>query len=168
MAADDIGKVVEQPGPDDLAREKDLAARLTARCPDAKMSLTGISTRRVWLTADPAGVRQVFSLAKAEWPDIHLSTISGMDNGEAMEIIYHFVLDKVLVNMKVRVDREHPEVQTISDVIPAADSYERELHDLLGVEFAGRASTPRLVLPDEWEDGVCPLRKERKEDEKSV
>jgi len=168
MSLDDAVRPEKEAGPDDLVKERELAAKLASGCPDAKMSVSNISRRRIWLVADPAGIRHVFGWAKEEWPDIHLSTISGLDDGDAMEVIYHFVLDQVLVNMKVRVDREHPEVHSISDMIPAADSYERELHDLLGVEFTGRTSTPRLVLPDEWEDGVYPLRKERKEDEKSV
>jgi NADH-quinone oxidoreductase subunit C len=42
----------------------------------------------------------------------------------------------------------------------AAYIYEREVHDILGVQFTGHPDLARLLLPDEWPDGVYPLRKE--------
>lgn len=50
-------------------------------------------------------------------------------------------------------------VDTISDLFRASDWYELEAHDLLGVEFNGRPLR-RLVLPEDWPEGLYPLRKD--------
>jgi len=36
---------------------------------------------------------------------------------------------------------------------------EREMHELLGVNFPGHPNLKKLLLPDDWPDGVYPLRK---------
>lgn len=113
-------------------------------------------------------VRAMFSSLKAVWPGLHLSTITGLDTGSATELIYHFVVEKTLVSVRLTLDLERPEVDTVRDILPVADAYERELHDVLGVRFSGRDSTPPLVLPDNWPEGYYPLRKSRKGGEKDV
>ncbi|RLG90884.1 hydrogenase large subunit, partial [Candidatus Bathyarchaeota archaeon] len=55
---------------------------------------------------------------------------------------------------------EKPVVPTITDIIPGAVLYEREVHDLLGVAFEGHPDLSPLVLPEEWPERVYPLRKE--------
>ena len=50
-------------------------------------------------------------------------------------------------------------VPTICDIIPSATLYERELMELFGVTVEGTPDPARLVLPDEWPEGVYPLRK---------
>ena len=51
-----------------------------------------------------------------------------------------------------------PVAPTITDVIPGAVLYEREVHDLLGVEFEGHPDLSPLLLPDDWPREVHPLR----------
>ncbi len=137
-------------------------------CAGIRMDVSRVSDRRVWLETDPESVRPAIEKAKAIWPDVHLSAITGLDDGESVELLYHIVAGGAMLNLRTKVPSSKPEMQTIVGILPAADSYERELHDLLGVEFPERESTPRLVLPDEWEDGVYPLRKEGKGDGQSV
>lgn len=139
-----------------------------ATCEGTPMQVTRITKRRVWVDADRDGIVKVFARVKAVWPDMHLSTVTGLDDGEFIEVIYHVILDNVMVNLRVKVPRETPEMPTIAGLVPAADSYERELHDLLGVVFPGRDTTRRLVLPDEWEEGNYPLRKDAKGGGQSV
>lgn len=90
----------------------------------------------------------------------HLSTITGVDIGSQVELIYHIVYEDVLVSIKVRVSKENPILPTIVDLIPGAVLYEREIHDLFGVRFKGNPDLSPLILPDTWPDGVFPLRKE--------
>ncbi len=63
--------------------------------------------------------------------------------------------------LKTRVDRKEPTLQTIEDIWPAANWYEREIFDLLGVRFSGHSDLRRLVLPEDWVGH--PLRKDYKE-----
>lgn len=54
---------------------------------------------------------------------------------------------------------EGVEVYTISDLFKASDWYELEASDLFGITFSGR-SLRRLVLPEDWPEGLYPLRKD--------
>jgi NADH-quinone oxidoreductase subunit C len=85
----------------------------------------------------------------------HLTTITGVDTGEELEILYHLWSGRGLT-LRVRCPRQGGELPSLVPILPAADWYEREVHDMLGVRFAGHPDLRRLVLPDDWE-GDPPL-----------
>ncbi len=91
----------------------------------------------------------------------HLSTITGVDLGQEMELLYHFAYKySVEISIGVRVPKSPPKAPTITDLIPGAIFYEQEIHDLLGIEFEGHPNMGPLILPEGWPEGVYPLRKE--------
>ncbi len=91
----------------------------------------------------------------------HISTITGIDVGDEIEAIYHLSRDgKIELSLKVRTPKDNPVLPTITDIIPGATLYEREVHDLLGVMFEGHPDLSPLVLPEGWPPDVYPLRKE--------
>lgn len=93
----------------------------------------------------------------------HLSAISGVDTGEAIEIIYHVsARDGFLVSVRTSLPRDNPRVPTVTDIHPAANLYEREIRDLLGVEFEGHPDPRRLLLYEDWPRDEYPLRKDWK------
>jgi len=51
-------------------------------------------------------------------------------------------------------------MDSVANVVPAANWIEREMHDLLGVNFPGHPDMRRLILDDSWPEGVYPLRKD--------
>ena len=53
-----------------------------------------------------------------------------------------------------------PVYPSVTPLVPAAHWYEREVQDLLGLEPEGHPDPRRLVLHDDWPDGVYPLRKD--------
>jgi len=53
-----------------------------------------------------------------------------------------------------------PKVDSIADVVPAANWAEREFRDLVGIEPVGHPYPKRLILPDGWPEGVHPLRRD--------
>jgi len=89
----------------------------------------------------------------------HLSTITALEVGSNIEVIYHFSFTDALVSVKVQTPKDKPLLPSIVDIIPGAALYEREIHDLFGVEFEGNPDLSPLLLPDEWPEGVYPLRK---------
>ncbi len=92
----------------------------------------------------------------------HLSTITGIDLGEQIEVIYHLAhKGSIELSLRLTVPKKNPTIPTITDVIPGAILYEREVHDLLGVTFEGHPDLSPLVLPEGWPKGVYPLRKEQ-------
>ena len=68
--------------------------------------------------------------------------------------------DHLFLTVRAVLDPEKPEIPTITDLIPGAKWAEREIQDLLGVHVNGHPDPRRLVLPDDWPDGIYPLRKE--------
>jgi NADH-quinone oxidoreductase subunit D len=89
-----------------------------------------------------------------------LRCLTGVDRKEAIDVVYHvFSYGKRHgIVLRVRLDRERPEVASVQDVWPTANWYEREAYDLLGVAFRGHPDLPRLLLPDDWVGH--PLRKD--------
>jgi len=89
----------------------------------------------------------------------HLSTITALDTGSDIEVIYHVAFTDALVSVRVQTSKDDPVLLSIVDLIPGAALYEREIHDLFGVEFEGNPDLSPLLLPDNWPEGVYPLRK---------
>jgi len=89
----------------------------------------------------------------------HITTISGVDLSDRIEVVYHLDREGFQLSVKVAVPENNPVMPTITDIIPGAMLYEREVHDLLGVVFEGHPDLSRLVLPEKWPDGLHPLRK---------
>ena len=125
-----------------------------------KFSDLKTDVRRVFITVQPQDIVEACRMLREKLDIFHISTISGRDTTANIEINYHFARPGVVVTVKTLVDRQSPAVRTITEVYPGATLYEREVHDILGVKFEGHPDPRRLVLPDDWPDGVYPLRKD--------
>ena len=93
----------------------------------------------------------------------YLSAIVGLDLGAAaneMEVLYHFCPGEVVIALRVRIPRLDGWVPSLSEVIPSADVFERELHEMFGINIVGLRNTERLYLPERWPEGVYPMRKD--------
>jgi len=81
------------------------------------------------------------------------------------DFILNYFFDKngkiTVLNFKVQ--KKKPIVESIIDVYPNADYYEREIHDFFGIEFKGNPKLHlKLFLADEWEEKPPLLKKEKK------
>jgi ech hydrogenase subunit E len=103
----------------------------------------------------------VEALHEARWG--HLTSITGLDPGVntgEIEVIYYFRRRAAVVGLRVRTPRQSASVPSVCDIIPSASFFERELREMLGVEVVGTPHPRKLFLPDDWPEGVYPLRKD--------
>jgi len=101
----------------------------------------------------------------------YLSFITGLDqpalpgaDGEAaiedrLEVLYHFAQGAAIATLRISLPYSKAEVPTICGLIPSVSLYERELMEMFGVNVVGTPDPRRLLLPDDWPEGVYPLRK---------
>ncbi len=71
---------------------------------------------------------------------------------------FHSTKTKKSFRVKVTVPKENPIVPTIGHLWSAADWYERESYDMMGIIYAGHPNLKRILNPDNWEG--YPLRKD--------
>jgi NADH-quinone oxidoreductase subunit C len=65
--------------------------------------------------------------------------------------------DPARVRVEVWLDDEEP-VESVIRVWPAADWFEREAYDMMGIPFEGHPNLVRILMSDDWEG--YPLRKD--------
>jgi NADH/F420H2 dehydrogenase subunit C len=75
-------------------------------------------------------------------------------------MVYHFTstLHRHQIVLKVKIDRNEPAIETVSDIWRTAEMLEREVYDLFGVQFLNHPDLRRLIMPDDWKG--WPLRKD--------
>jgi NADH-quinone oxidoreductase subunit C len=120
---------------------------------------------RVYLTLRPADAREFVRMLFEDY-GARFATASGMDTGQNLEVVYHFPYDPagLVVNVRLQTPKSNGVLPSLTPVIPAAEWIEREMSDLVGIRFEGHPRPERLILADDWPEGVYPLRKEfRKE-----
>ncbi len=61
------------------------------------------------------------------------------------------------IRLKVPLNSKTPSIQSITDIWPSANWYEREVFDLMGVHFEGHPNLRRIIMPPDWQGH--PLRK---------
>jgi Ni,Fe-hydrogenase III component G len=117
------------------------------------------SPKRVYIGIKPEALTKA---AGYTFKDLgaRFSTASGLDARRHMEILYHFILEDInlLISWRVKLAKNKPEIDSLVPLMKAADWIEREIHELLGINFRGHPNLSKLLLPDEWPEGVYPLR----------
>jgi len=107
----------------------------------------------------PAGcIRPAVRLLVERFDLRHLSTITGQDTGDEIQLLYHF-WDGRGLTLRTSLPREKPHIATLTDLIPGAAFYEREVSEMLHVTFDGHPDPRALLLPDDW-GGEAPLRQQ--------
>lgn len=118
--------------------------------------------------ADPDHL-EIFSFAMEKWQAWHLIAISSVDKPDGViAAVYHFDIrppfgGQAAISMNLMIDcesREKPKLASAFNLIPGAEFFEREAHDLMGIFFEGNPNLSRLILPDSFPEGVYPLRKD--------
>jgi Ni,Fe-hydrogenase III component G len=65
----------------------------------------------------------------------------------------------MIVSLRTLVEKPFLKMQSVATFLPAANWIEREIHEMLGVDFIGHPDLRRLLLPDDWPEGEYPYRR---------
>jgi Ni,Fe-hydrogenase III component G len=146
-----------------LADPISLPAALEARFPALAGKVTAPRARRVFAEAPPEALREVLAFTVSELGFDRLCAVTGFDQRTALAALYSFArADGTVLSVRVRVPREAPVLESVTDRFPVAANYERELVDLLGFEVRSLPPGKRYPLPDDWPLDQKPLRKDWK------
>lgn len=142
---------------------------LKTRFKDDILNVFDKSPRRVYVDVKPSAlVRMVGYIFKELGARFNIA--SGMDARHHMEILYHFTLEEIdlLVSLRVTLEKSHLEIDSIAPLFEGANWIERELNEVLGITFKGHPDMRKLLLPDDWPEGVYPLRRDYQEWDKNA
>ena len=118
------------------------------------------SEKRFYILIDSSNLLQIvdyiFNEVRARF-----IIVSGLDTPAGIELVYHFALDGAgtVVSLRVILPQENPRIESIASIITGAQWIEREIREILGVEFLHHPDPRRFLMSEDWPEGVYPLRR---------
>jgi NADH:ubiquinone oxidoreductase subunit C len=140
--------------------KEELKISLTELLPTVTIDETG-----QWLTINIASADLILiaeSLRnKVELSFDYLFCQTCVDWKTHLTMVYHLesTTHRHQLVMKAQLDRNKPEIETVSHIWRTAEFHEREVYEMFGVNFLNHPDLRLLILPDGWE-GRNPLRKD--------
>lgn len=119
---------------------------------------------RIFLSIDK---KDIFAVTEFLFKKLGLrfSIASGMQTAKGFEILYHFSHDQKgeLFSLRVLIEeKDKPAIDSITPLFPGAEWVEREIWEMLGIDFTNHPNLKRLLLAEDWPENEYPLRhKER-------
>lgn len=116
--------------------------------------------KRLTVTIDPSSLTRVAGyLYKNE--GYRFIIASALHTRSGFEIYYHFSKDiaGVVLNIHVVLDKENPQIESLSNIFNASNWIEREMHELWGINFLNHPNQEKLISEGNWAEGVYPMRK---------
>jgi len=93
----------------------------------------------------------------------HLVLLTAVDWIEKNQFQLSYILNnptkKIDVMVKTFVDRENPVMETIHHLWGQAATYQRELHEMFGIDFPGSPKVDKPFILEGWED-IPPYRRD--------
>jgi membrane-bound hydrogenase subunit beta len=149
-----------------MEQTNEIVEKLKRMLGDKIVEIKSPRKRRIFVRLKEDSFRDVVKRLKDDMKITHLSTITGTDTGQDIELLYHFSVDGLAVlSIGFKIARDNPTVKSLTDLVPGSILYEREIHEILGVNFEGHPNLLPLILPETWPKGVYPLRKDQKFEE---
>ncbi|WP_082651670.1 NADH-quinone oxidoreductase subunit C [Gorillibacterium timonense] len=124
--------------------------------------LSELDSWRPYLIID-AHSWQEAALLLRDHDDLHLDylrSMAGTDYETHMEVVYYLLSLSTGEEyaVKVKTERNEPSIPSVTPVWATANWNEREIYDLLGIDFPGHPDLRRILMPDDWVGH--PLRKD--------
>ena len=90
---------------------------------------------------------------------------TGMVSDNGFVVIYHFSDDKngYVVNLLTELKENKPEIESLSNLINAANWIEREIHELFGIKFINHPNLTKLISDGNWKENEFPYARKKGE-----
>ncbi len=130
---------------------------------DGKMTLLDTGRHDPMFEVKPSDLLEV---AKALRDDENLkfdymTNMGGVDTRQRFEVVYNLVsiYKSLRLDFKLILPYENAEVDSVQEIWPCANWFERELWELYGINVRNHGNLKRFLLPDDWNQGH-PMRKD--------
>jgi len=122
--------------------------------------------RQLWATVKPDKIVDVCKYLTNNYDFDHYSGAAGVDRieenlFEVTEMLTSHGAHQVMALLKVQTPRDNPSVKSLNGLYWNANWYEREIWEMLGINFEGHSGLYPLLLSDELM-GAWPWRKDFK------
>ncbi|MFT3681696.1 MAG: NADH-quinone oxidoreductase subunit C [Ferruginibacter sp.] len=123
---------------------------------------------------DESGEWLNINITPAEWPALakhlffedalhfdFLFCLTCIDWKTHLTMVYHLTstVHRHNIVVKAILDKNKPEIESVSSIWQTANFHEREQYEMFGVNFINHPDLRLLILPDGWE-GKNPLKKD--------
>lgn len=122
-------------------------------------------------TFDAEAEEPAFIVTAADFPAVlralkekegfdRLGNLTAVDWKDHIEMVYHLynMEENVKLEVKAALDSAAPVIESATSLYAGAEFEEREVYDLMGVEFLGHPDLRRILMPDDYP--AHPLRKD--------
>ena len=127
------------------------------------LEVTDKNQRRIIVTINPDSLPDIAGYLYRD-AGFRFIIASAIHTRRGFEIHYHFSRDSegLILNLHVILDRDKPEVESLSNMFNASNWIEREMHELFGINFLNHPNQDKLISEGNWAEGVYPYRKDFK------
>lgn len=120
-----------------------------------------LGDNKIELVVPKDKIRDVVKIIDEDLPDAMPESVFGIDlENDQYELIYIFWShsSKTLVQLRVALEGEKPEIESSCDIFPGLEWHEREVREMFGIDFKNHPDPRLFLLPDELA-GAYPMRK---------
>jgi len=91
---------------------------------------------------------------------VDVTAVDYKDQAPRFVVVYHLLSQErnSRIRLKVPLEGDLPEIETVTAIWPTANWHERETYDMFGILFLHHPDLRRILLPDSWD--CHPLRKD--------
>ncbi|GHS87673.1 hydrogenase [Synergistales bacterium] len=124
-----------------------------------------VQSRDFWVNIKLSAFRPFIEhLFKYDFVNFHV--LSGDDIGDKVELNYHLSLfqrargGRIGVTVSVALPKSDLSIPSIFDLLPGSEYSEREMREMLGIDFVGLPNKALIFLPEDWNEEIKPWRRD--------
>ena len=112
--------------------------------------------RKTSVTIEPSVIRQVVQALLEHQPRFVI--IAAVDLGMDIELLYHFDVEGKLIVVRTKIPKEDNQIDTIVDLMPAAEWAEKEAAELFGINFSAHPKARTLCFTKRLAERQTPAK----------